>query len=322
VKRALIIGVTGQDGAYLARLLLDKGYRVFGLHRRTSVPNTERLHYLGVADDVVLLEGDVLDQGSIARALRAADPEEVYNLAAQSFVGSSWQQPVLTTQVTGTGALVVLEAVLAVNPRIRFYQASTSEMFGAATGPVQSEVTPFRPRSPYATAKLFAHWTTVNYRESFGMFACAGILFNHESPIRGLDFVTRKITCGAARIKRGLASELHLGNLAAKRDWGFAGDYVQAIWLMLQAPEPRDYVVATGRTATVEDFCRLAFSHAGLDWRDHVRVDPTLLRPADVPALCGDASLVKLDLGWQARVDLEQLAAMMVDADLARVGGP
>jgi GDPmannose 4,6-dehydratase len=195
-------------------------------------------------------------------------------------------------------------------------------MFGAATGPVQSEVTPFRPRSPYATAKLFAHWTTVNYRESFGMFACAGILFNHESPIRGLDFVTRKITCGAARIKRGLASELHLGNLAAKRDWGFAGDYVQAIWLMLQAPEPRDYVVATGRTATVEDFCRLAFSHAGLDWRDHVRVDPTLLRPADVPALCGDASLVKLDLGWQARVDLEQLAAMMVDADLARVGGP
>ena len=320
MKRALIVGVTGQDGAYLAKFLVESGYEVFGLHRRTSVPNTERLHYLGVADDVTLIEGDVLDQGSVERALRAADPAEVYNLAAQSFVGTSWQQPILTTQVTGTGALVVLESIRAVNPEIRFYQASTSEMFGDAVEPVQSETTPFRPRSPYAIAKLFAHWTTVNYRESFGLFACAGILFNHESPIRGLDFVTRKITHGAACIKRGLASELRLGDLTVKRDWGFAGDYVQAIWRMLQAPEPRDYVVATGRSASVEDFCHMAFSHVGLDWRDHVRVDPRLLRPAEVTALCGDTSRAKIELAWEPRVHLEQLAAIMVDADLARVG--
>ena len=319
MKRALVTGVTGQDGAYLAKFLVKSGYRVFGLHRRTSVPNTERLHYLGVADDVVLLEGDVTDQGSIERALRAAEPQEVYNLAAQSFVGTSWQQPALTTQVTGTGALVVLEAIRAVNPAIRFYQASTSEMFGAAVEPVQSEATPFRPRSPYAIAKLLAHWTTVNYRESFGMFACAGILFNHESPIRGLDFVTRKITHGAARIRRGLASHLYLGNLTARRDWGFAGDYVEAIWRMLQAPEPRDYVVATGRSASVEDFCHLAFSHVGLDWRDHVHVDPNLLRPAEVTGLCGDASRAKRELAWEPRVSVEQLAALMVDADLARI---
>jgi GDPmannose 4,6-dehydratase len=319
VKRALIIGVTGQDGAYLAQLLIEKGYRVFGLRRRTSLPNVERLEYLGIGGAVELLDGDVIDQGSITRALRAADPEEVYNFAAQSFVGSSWQQPVLTTQITGTGTLVVLEAILAVNPGIRFYQASTSEMFGAAEEPVQSETTPFRPRSPYAIAKLFAHWATVNYRESFGMFACAGILFNHESPIRGLDFVTRKITDGVARIKCGLLSELRLGNLTARRDWGFAGDYVRAIWRMLQGPAPRDYVVATGRAASVEDFCQMAFAHVGLDWRDHVRVDSTLLRPADVQALCGDAARAKIELQWEPKVGLEQLTAMMVDADLARV---
>src|SRR5262245_1683254 len=319
MKRALIIGVTGQDGAYLAKLLLDKGYRVAGLHRHTSLPNIARLQHLAIDQQVELVEGDVTDQGSIIRALRQADPDEVYNLAAQSFVGVSWQEPILTAQVTGIGALTVLEAIRSVNPQTRFYQASTSEMFGAAEDPTQSETTPFRPRSPYATAKLLAHWATGNYRESFGMFACAGILFNHESPLRGLDFVTRKITHAVARIRCGLATELTLGTTAVRRDWGFAGDYVEAMWRMLQAPEPRDYTVATGRAASVEDFCRLAFAHAGLDWREHVRVDPELMRPADVWALCGNASRAKVELGWEPRVDLEQLVAMMVDADLARV---
>ena len=319
MKRALIIGVTGQDGAYLAKLLLDKGYRVFGLQRRTSLPNAARLEYLGIGQQVELVDGDVTDQGSIIRALRLADPDEVYNLAGQSFVGVSWQEPILTAEVTGVGAITVLEAVRSVNREIRFYQASTSEMFGATEEPVQSETTPFRPRSPYATAKLLAHWATVNYRESFGMFASAGILFNHESPLRGLDFVTRKVTHAVARIKRGLASEVRLGNTAVRRDWGFAGDYVEAMWRMLQASEPRDYVVATGRSASVEDFCRIAFAHVGLNWRDHVRVDPNLVRPADVWALCGDASRAKFELGWEPRVDLEQLVPMMVDADLARI---
>jgi GDPmannose 4,6-dehydratase len=239
MKRALVIGVTGQDGAYLSRLLLDKGYRVFGLNRSSSLSNTERLRYLGVDGEVELLEGDVTDQESILRVLHAAEPEEVYNLAAQSSVRASWQQPVLTAHITGTGTVKVLEAIRSVNPAIRFYQASTSEMFGEATEPVQSETTIFRPRSPYAAAKLFAHWATVNYRESFGLFACAGILFTHESPIRGFDFVARKVTHGVARIKRGLASKLFLGNLTPRRDWGFAGDYVEAMWLMLQAHEPR-----------------------------------------------------------------------------------
>jgi GDPmannose 4,6-dehydratase len=319
MKRALVIGVTGQDGAYLTRLLLDKGYRVFGLNRSSSVSKTERLRYLGIDGQVDLLEGDVTDQESILRALHAAEPEEVYNLAAQSSVRASWQQPVLTAHVTGTGTVTVLEAIRSVNPAIRFYQASTSEMFGEATEPVQSETTIFRPRSPYAAAKLFAHWATVNYRESFGLFACAGILFTHESPIRGLDFVARKITHGVARIKRGLASKLFLGNLTPRRDWGFAGDYVEAMWLMLQAHEPRDYVVATGRTASIEDFCRLAFAHAGLDWCEHVEVDQRLLRPADVSTQCGNAARAKMDLGWEPRTGLDRLVAMMVDADLARV---
>ncbi|HXH83599.1 MAG TPA: GDP-mannose 4,6-dehydratase [Candidatus Tectomicrobia bacterium] len=319
-KRALITGVTGQDGAYLSKFLLDKGYTVFGVDRRTSLPTLERLRFLGVVNDVRLLDGDVTDGGSLVRLLDTAEPDEVYNLAAQSFVGASWQQPAHTAHVTGLGAVNVLEAVRIVNPAIRVYQASTSEMFGLAVETPQSETTPFYPRSPYAISKQFAHWMTINYRESHGLFACAGILFNHESPIRGLEFVTRKITDGAARIKHGLASELRLGNLEASRDWGFAGDYVEAMWAMLQADTPREYVVATGRSVSVAEFCRLAFSHVGLEWRDHVTVDPQFSRPAEVPVLCGDASRIKRELGWQPRTSLEDLVAMMVEADLKRVG--
>ena len=256
MKQALITGVTGQDGGYLSKLLLESGYRVYGLDRRTSTPTTERLHYLEVADRVTLLDGDVTDQGSLVRALEVAQPDEVYNLAAQSFVGSSWRQPVLTMEVNGIGAVKVLEAIRIVNPKIRFYQASTSEMFGLTAEPVQSETSPFHPRSPYAISKLFAHWTTINYRESYGLFACAGILFNHESPVRGIEFVSRKITDGVARIKHGVAKGLRMGNLQARRDWGFAGDYVRAMRLMLQAERPQEYVVATGRSVSVEEFCR------------------------------------------------------------------
>ena len=319
MRHALITGVTGQDGAYLSKLLLEHGYKVYGLDRRTSTPTTERLHYLEVADRVVLLDGDVTDQGSMVRALEGAEPDEVYNLAAQSFVGSSWRQPVLTTEVNAVGTVNVLEAIRLVNPKIRFYQASTSEMFGLTAEPVQSETSPFHPRSPYAIAKLCAHWTTINYRESYGMFACAGILFNHESPVRGIEFVSRKITDGVARVKHGLATDLRMGNLQAKRDWGFSGDYVRAMRLMLQADDPREYVVATGRAVTVEEFCRIAFAYAGLDWREYVRVDPQIARPADVPALCGNAAKVKAELGWQPTTTLEDLIAMMVEADLKRV---
>jgi len=320
MRRAFITGITGQDGAYLSKFLLEKGYKVYGVDRRTSLPTTERLRYLGVADEVMLLDGDVSDQGSLVRALQTAEPDEVYNLAAQSFVGASWQQPVLTMATTGIGAVNVLEAIRLVNPRIRFYQASTSEMFGLATEPVQSERTPFHPRSPYAIAKLFAHWTTINYRESYGLFACAGILFNHESPLRGLEFVTRKITDGVARIKLGVAKELRLGNLDAKRDWGFAGDYVRAMWLMLGAEKPDEYVVATGHTTSVREFCRIAFECVGLNWKDYVTVDPKFARPADVPTLCGNAERVKVELAWQATTTLDELIAMMVEADLKRVG--
>ena len=319
MRHALITGVTGQDGAYLSKLLLEHGYKVYGLDRRTSTPTTERLHYLEVADRVVLLDGDVTDQGSMVRALEGAEPDEVYNLAAQSFVGSSWRQPVLTTEVNAVGTVNVLEAIRLVNPKIRFYQASTSEMFGLTAEPVQSETSPFHPRSPYAIAKLCAHWTTINYRESYGMFACAGILFNHESPVRGIEFVSRKITDGVARVKHGLATDLRMGNLQAKRDWGFSGDYVRAMRLMLQADDAREYVVATGRAVTVEEFCRIAFAYAGLDWREYVRVDPQIARPADVPALCGNAAKVKAELGWQPTTTLEDLIAMMVEADLKRV---
>ena len=319
MRHALITGVTGQDGAYLSKLLLEHGYKVYGLDRRTSTPTTERLHYLEVADRVVLLDGDVTDQGSMVRALEGAEPDEVYNLAAQSFVGSSWRQPVLTTEVNAVGTVNVLEAIRLVNPKIRFYQASTSEMFGLTAEPVQSETSSFHPRSPYAIAKLAAHWTTINYRESYGMFACAGILFNHESPVRGIEFVSRKITDGVARVKHGLATDLRMGNLQAKRDWGFSGDYVRAMRLMLQADDAREYVVATGRAVTVEEFCRIAFAYAGLDWREYVRVDPQIARPADVPALCGNAAKVKAELGWQPTTTLEDLIAMMVEADLKRV---
>jgi len=319
MRHALITGVTGQDGAYLSKLLLENGYKVYGLDRRTSTPTTERLHYLEVADRVVLLDGDVTDQGSMVRALEVAEPDEVYNLAAQSFVGSSWRQPVLTMQVNGIGTVNVLEAIRLVNPKIRFYQASTSEMFGLTAEPVQSETSSFHPRSPYAIAKLAAHWTTINYRESYGMFACAGILYNHESPVRGIEFVSRKITDGVARVKHGLATDLRMGNLQAKRDWGFSGDYVRAMRLMLQADDAREYVVATGRAVTVQEFCRIAFAYAGLDWQEYVRVDPQIARPADVPALCGNAAKVKAELGWQPTTTLEDLIAMMVEADLKRV---
>jgi GDPmannose 4,6-dehydratase len=319
MRRAFITGITGQDGGYLSKLLTDDGYQVYGLDRRTSSPTTERLHYLEVADRITLLDGDVMDQGSLVRALEIAEPDEVYNLAAQSFVGSSWRQPVLTMEVNGIGAVNVLEAIRVVNPKIRFYQASTSEMFGLTTEPMQSETSPFHPRSPYAIAKLFAHWATINYRESYGLFACAGILFNHESPVRGIEFVSRKITDGVARIKRGLAKSLSMGNLKAKRDWGFAGDYVRAMRLMLQTDRPQEYVVATGRSVTVEDFCRMAFEYVGLDWREYVKVDPGISRPADVPALCGNAAKVKVELGWQPTTTLEDLIAMMVEADLKRV---
>ena len=319
MRRALITGITGQDGAYLSKLLLDSDYAVHGIDRRTSTPTTERLLYLNVADRVTLLDGDVTDQGSLVRALEIAEPDEVYNLAAQSFVGSSWRQPVLTAEVNAVGTVNVLEAIRLVNTKIRFYQASTSEMFGLVTEPVQTETSRFHPRSPYAVAKLFAHWTTINYRESYGMFACAGILFNHESPLRGIEFVTRKITDGVARIKHGKAKELRMGNLEAKRDWGFSGDYVRAMRLMLQAERPHEYVVATGRTASVQEFCQIAFSYAGLEWRDYVKVDPQFVRSAEVPALCGNAARVKAELGWQPTTSLEELVAMMLEADLRRV---
>jgi len=318
--RALITGITGQDGAYLSKLLLDKGYEVFGLVRRSSTAdvNDVRLRYLGIADKVRLLDGNLIDLSSLIRVIREVKPNEVYNLGAQSFVKSSWQQPLLTGNVTGLGAAHVLEAIRLEQPEARFYQASSSEMYGLIQEPMQSERTPFYPRSPYAVAKLYGHWMTVNYRESFGLHASSGILFNHESPLRGIEFVTRKITDGVARIKLGLARELTLGNLDAKRDWGHARDYVEAMWLMLQQKTPDDYVVATGRTVTVREFCRLAFAHVKLNYEEFVRVDPAFLRPAEVEVLLGDASKAKAKLGWSARTSIEDLISEMVDADLAR----
>ena len=317
---ALITGVTGQDGAYLAQLLLGKGYRVLGLLRRSASSDVigERLRWLGILDRVELLDGDLIDLGSLIRILGRHAPDEVYNLAAQSFVASSWQQPLLTGAVTGLGAVHMLEAVRSAAPKARFYQASSSEMYGKIQAPRQNERTPFYPRSPYAAAKLYAHWMTVNYRESYGLHACSGILFNHESPLRGLEFVTRKVTDGVARIKLGLARELKLGNLDARRDWGHARDYVRAMWLMVQKETPDDYVVATGRSTTVGEFCRLAFAHAGLDHREFVRVDPALFRPAEVDVLEGDPSKARDVLGWEAEIALETLAAEMVEADLER----
>lgn len=318
---ALITGITGQDGAYLSEFLLGKGYKVVGVLRRSASSDVigERLRYLGVLDRVTLVEGNMTDLGSLIRILEANAPDEVYHLAAQSFVATSWQQPQLTGLVTGLGAVAMLEAVRIACPRARFYQASSSEMFGRAQTVPQSEATPFYPRSPYAAAKLYAHWMTVNYRESFGMHASSGILFNHESPLRGIEFVTRRITHAVARIKAGQAKGLRLGNMEAKRDWGHARDYVRAMWLMLQQDRPDDYVIATGRSASVAEFCTLAFNAAGLDMNDYVRTDPALLRPAEVDVLQGDAGKARQVLGWSSTVKLEQLAAEMVAADIARL---
>jgi GDPmannose 4,6-dehydratase len=316
-KRALITGVTGQDGSYLAELLLEKGYEVFGMTRRASTENVERIAHL--VDRVTLIQGDLLDPHSLVSALRDAEPTEVYNLAAQSFVPTSWNQPVLTAEFTAVGVTRMLEAVRAVDPRIRFYQASSSEMFGKVREVPQTELTPFHPRSPYGVAKVYGHYITVNYRESFGLFACSGILFNHESPRRGLEFVTRKITDGVARIKLGLAEELRLGNLDAKRDWGFAGDYVEAMWLMLQQDEPLDYVVATGEEHSVREFLEIAFGHAGLSWEQHVVTDPAFVRPAEVDRLVGDPSRARATLGWAPRMSFRELVETMVNADIARL---
>jgi GDPmannose 4,6-dehydratase len=316
-KRAIITGITGQDGSYLADLLVEKGYRVVGVVRRSSAPNTERIAHL--VGRVELRPADLLDQLSLIRLVDDVRPHEFYNLAAMSFVPASWDQPLLTGEFNSMGVTRVLEAIRHVDPAIRLYQASSSEMFGKVREVPQTELTPFHPRSPYGVSKVFGHYITVNYRESYGLFACSGILFNHESPRRGLEFVTRKVTDGVARIKLGLDDSLALGNLDACRDWGFAGDYVRAMWLMLQQEQPDDYVVASGIAHSVRDLVEVAFGHVGLDWQRHVRTDPKLLRPAEVDHLIGDPTKARTKLGWEPTVGFESLVAMMVDADLARV---
>src|SRR5438132_4603188 len=316
-KRALITGITGQDGSYLAELLLSKGYEVHGMVRRSSEEKFERIAHL--KGRIQLHQGDLLDQFSLARLLSDVKPDEVYNLAAQSFVPTSWNQPVLTGEFTALGVTRLLEAIRLAHPQARFYQASSSEMFGKVVETPQRESTPFYPRSPYGVAKVYGHWITVNYRESYGLYAVSGILFNHESPRRGLEFVTRKVTDGVARIKLGKAKELRLGNLDSGRDWGFAGDYVDAMWRMLQQPKPGDYVVGTGTMHTVRDLCAAAFAHAGLDWQQYVKVDPKFVRPAEVDVLRADASRARKELGWTPKVGFEQLVQMMVDADLERL---
>ncbi|MBC5825914.1 MAG: GDP-mannose 4,6-dehydratase [Candidatus Eremiobacteraeota bacterium] len=316
-KRALITGITGQDGSYLAEFLLERGYEVFGLTRRSSTNSFDRISH--IVDRVTLLSGDLLDEHSLAAALREARPEEIYNLAAQSFVPTSWAQPVLTAEFTAVGVTRLLEAVRSVKPDARFYQASSSEMFGKVAATPQDETTPFYPRSPYGVAKVYGHWITINYRESYGLFACSGILFNHESKRRGLEFVTRKVSDGVARIKLGLARELRMGNLDARRDWGFAGDYVRAMWLMLQQDRPDDFVIATGQTRTVQELVDVAFSCAELNWRDYVVVDPKFIRPAEVDVLVGDAYQAAKRLDWHPTVTFHQLVQDMVEADLARL---
>ncbi|NLS75757.1 MAG: GDP-mannose 4,6-dehydratase [Chloroflexi bacterium] len=313
-KRALITGITGQDGSYLAEFLLDKGYDVIGMVRRTSTINLDRIAHL--QDKVSMVQGDLIDEVSLIGILREQQPDEVYNLAAQSFVPTSWSQPVLTGECTALGVTRLLDAIRMVDPKIKFYQASSSEMFGKVQQIPQTEKTPFYPRSPYGVAKVYGHWITINYRESYDLFACSGILFNHESPRRGHEFVTHKVTYGAAKIKMGLANELRLGNLDSKRDWGYAGDYVKAMWLMLQQPEPDDYVIATGETHSIRELCEEAFGCLGLDWQDFVVVDPKFLRPAEVEHLVGDASKARRVLGWKPEVNFKQLIKMMVDADL------
>jgi GDPmannose 4,6-dehydratase len=318
MPRALITGITGQDGSYLAEHLLTKGYEVVGMVRRTSHHSYERIEHL--LDRITIVTGDLLDQHSLTVVLQETRPDEVYNLAAQSFVPTSWTQPVLTGEFTALGVTRILEAIRLVHPSARFYQASSSEMFGKAQETPQSERTPFYPRSPYGVAKLYGHWITVNYRESYGLYAVSGILFNHESPRRGIEFVTRKVTDGAARIKRGLATELRLGNLDARRDWGFAGDYADAMWRMLQQPEPRDYVIGTGQTHSVKELVEVAFGHLGLDWTKHVRTDERFVRPAEVDILLADPRRAHAELGWKPQVSFEALVKMMVDADVERLG--
>lgn len=320
MKRALITGITGQDGSYLAELLLEKGYEVHGMVRRSSEEKFERIGHL--RDRISLHQGDLLDQYSLASVLDAVKPDEVYNLAAQSFVPTSWNQPVLTGEFTALGVTKMLEAIRHTLPKTRFYQASSSEMFGKVKEMPQTEDTPFYPRSPYGVAKVYGHFITVNYRESFGLFAVSGILFNHESPRRGLEFVTRKVTCAAARIKLGLQKNLALGNLDARRDWGYAGDYVEAMWRMLQADVPDDYVVATNETHTVRELCEIAFARVGLDWQEYVEIDETFVRPAEVDMLIGNPARAKTRLGWKPRVLFKELVEMMVDADLVRQRTP
>lgn len=317
MKRALITGITGQDGSYLAEFLLEKGYEVYGLVRRSSTLNFERIAH--IQDRIHLISGDLTDQNSLYGALQTANPDEVYNLGAQSFVQTSWSQPILTGDVTALGVTRLLDSIRTFNPKIRFYQASSSEMFGKVQAVPQREDTPFYPRSPYGVAKVYGHWITVNYRESYDLFAVSGILFNHESPRRGLEFVTRKVTDAVARIKLGLANELRLGNLDAKRDWGYAGDYVRAMWLMLQNENPVDYVIATGKTHSVQQLVETAFSHVDLNWRDYVVQDPRFMRPAEVDLLIGDSTKARTDLGWEPEVSFEELIRMMVDADLERL---
>ena len=321
MPRALITGVTGQDGAYLSQLLLEKGYEVFGMARRTSTGGFQdgRLRWLGIVNRVKIVDGDLTDLSSMMRLVKEVEPDEVYNLGAQSFVGTSWHQPVLTAQVTAVGVTNILEAVRLVRPSARFYQASSSEMYGLIQETHQSEKTPFYPRSPYAVAKLYGHWITVNYRESFGMHASSGILFNHESAVRGIEFVTRKVTDGVARIKLGLADKLALGNIDAKRDWGHARDYVRAMWSMLQQEKADDYVVATGVTTTVRDMCKIAFRHVGMDMDAHLFIDPKLFRPAEVEVLLGDPTKARTTLGWRSEITLEGMITEMVDADLERL---
>ncbi len=318
MPKALITGITGQDGSYLAELLLSKGYQVYGVVRRTSHHSYERIEHL--LDRIQILPADLLDQHSLTVVLKETEPDEVYNLAAQSYVPTSWSQPVLTGEFTALGVTRILEAIRLAWPTARFYQASSSEMFGRVVESPQKESTPFYPRSPYGVAKCYGHWITVNYRESYNLYAVSGILFNHESPRRGIEFVTRKVTDGVARIKAGLAKELALGNRDAHRDWGFAGDYVEAMWLMLQQPEPQDFVIGTGETNTVQSLVEIAFAHAGLDWKQYVKQDPRFMRPAEVDTLLADPTLAKEKLGWTPKVNFEQLVRMMVDADLQRLG--
>ncbi len=323
MKKALIAGISGQDGAYLAQLLLEKGYEVYGMYRRSSTQeNTAlRLEYLGIEDKVEFLDGDVLDLSNCANVMLQVQPDEIYNLAAQSFVKTSWVQPQFTAQVTAIGALNMLEAMRFHAPNARFYQASTSEMFGLVQESIQSEKTPFYPRSPYGVSKVFAHWMTINYRESYNLFACSGILFNHESPVRGVEFVTRKVTMAVARIKAGLQKELRLGNIDAKRDWGHARDYVRAMWLMLQQECPDDFVIGTGRTTSVRDMCKIAFAHVGLNYEDYVVIDRQFFRPAEVELLISNPAKAKEKLGWEATTTLEDMICEMVDADIKRLQG-